>query len=70
VGAIDKYEAYGNPAFPYGFANPHRQPLYPQRRAEVMAGRIPTSQYSSYMAESLRSVMINDYTATEINWIE
>ncbi len=70
VGAIDKYAAYGNPAYPYGFANPNRQPLFPQRNAEVMAGRIPTSRYSSYMAESLRSVMINDFTASEINWIE
>ncbi len=70
VGAFDKYEAYGNPAFPHGFANPDRRPLFPQRKAEVMAGRIPTSQYSSYMAESLRSVMINDFTASEINWIE
>ena len=70
VGAIDKYETYGNPVYPYGFANPNRQPLFPQRKAEVMAGRIPTSEYTSYMAESLRSVMINDFTASEINWIE
>ncbi len=70
VGAIDKYENYGNPAFPFGYANPDRRPLYPQRVAEIMAGRIPTSQYTSYMAESLRSVVINDYTASDINWIE
>lgn len=70
VGAVDKYEAWGSPMYPLGFANPERQPLYPQRNAEIMAGRIPTSPGNSYMAESLRSVVINPYTATEINWIQ
>lgn len=68
VGATDKYGATGNPRQPVGLANPQRQPMYPQRYAEIMAGRIPTSDYASYMAESLRSVIVNDYTATEINW--
>ncbi|MEE9322312.1 MAG: hypothetical protein V3U76_17870 [Granulosicoccus sp.] len=70
VGAIDKYEEWGNPAFPVGYANPARKPLFPQRSAEVMAGRIPTSYSSSYMAESLKSVVLNQYTAAEINWLE
>lgn len=68
VGASDKYTATGDPAFPQGFANTQRKPLYPQRSAEIMAGRIPTSDFSSYMAESLRSVIINDFSAHEINW--
>lgn len=68
VGAIDKYTDYGAPLYPVGFANPARTPLYPQRYAEIMAGRIPTGNGSSYMAESLRSVMVNAYTAAEINW--
>lgn len=70
VGAIDKYDNYGNPVFPWGYAFPNRQPVHPQRSAEVMSGRIATNHYSSYMAESLRSVMVNNYTAREINWIE
>ncbi len=70
VGAIDKYTAFGSPVFPVGYANPERSPRYPQRNAEIMAGRIPTSTYQSYMAESLRSVIVNEYTAAEINWIE
>ena len=70
VGAIDKYDPTGGPMLPVGYANPDRSPLYPQRNAEIMAGRIPTSAYSSYMAESLRSVIVNPYTAAEINWIE
>ncbi|PID63057.1 MAG: hypothetical protein CSB44_02820 [Gammaproteobacteria bacterium] len=68
VGATDKYGMGGTPVFPAGYAYPTRQPLYPQRSAEIMAGRIPTSKSSAYMAESLRSVIINDYTAEEINW--
>ena len=70
VGAADKYNSYGGPLMTVGYANPTRTPLYPQRNAEIMAGRIPTSTYSSYMAESLRSVIVNSYTASEINWID
>jgi hypothetical protein len=70
VGALDKYDGGGGPLMPVGFANPARTPLYPQRNAEIMAGRIPTAPGSSYMAESLRSVIVNPYTAREINWIE
>ncbi len=69
VGASDKYGPTGNPQFPVGFSNPYRSPRYPQRSAEIMAGRIPTSAWSSYMAESLRSVTINEFTAEEINWL-
>ncbi|MFK7995156.1 MAG: hypothetical protein AB8B87_13515 [Granulosicoccus sp.] len=69
VGASDKYGNYGNPLYPSGFANILRTPLYPQRNAEIMAGRIPTTAYKSYMAESLRSVIVNDFTASEINWL-
>ena len=70
VGAIDKYSEYGSPLYPAGFVNPQREPLFPQRYAEIMAGRIPTSYGSSYMAESLRSTQVNQYTANEINWLE
>ncbi len=70
VGAIDKYTEYGSPRYPIGFANPVRDPLFPQRYAEIMAGRIPTDTGTSYMAESLRSTQINQFTANEINWIE
>lgn len=70
VGAVDKYNSYGGPLMGVGYANANRIPLYPQRNAEIMAGRIPTSASRSYMAESLRSVIINSYTAREINWID
>ena len=70
VGANDKYSANGNPQFPVGYSSPHRIPLYPQRSAEIMSGRIPTSERKSYMAESLRSVVVNKFTAREINWLK
>ncbi len=68
VGASDKYDDYGSPMFPVGYANPSRVPLHPQRAAEIMAGRIPISRYDSVMAHSLRSSKIGPTTAAEINW--
>jgi len=70
VGAMDKYTEYGSPMFPIGYVDPQREPLFPQRYAEIMSGRIPTSYGSSYMAESMRSVQINEFTANEINWLK
>ena len=70
VGAVDKYRADGNPIFPVGYANPKRQPIFPQRSAEIMAGRVPLSLTRSYMAKSLKSTVISPITAREINWIE
>jgi len=70
VGAIDKYSQYGSPLYPVGFANPNREPLFPQRYAEIMSGRIPVSFGHSYMAVSLRSAQVNQYTAAEINWLQ
>ena len=70
VGATDKHGHYGQPLYPDGYANPARTPLYPQRYAEIMAGRIPTSGYSSYMPASLRSTKINLRTAHEIAWLD
>jgi len=69
VGASDKYDPETNlPLYPVGFADPDRQPLYPQRKAEVMAGRIPLSQSKALTPRSLRSVVIGVATATEILW--
>lgn len=70
VGASDKYKWSGTPIFPDGYANADRIPLYPQRYAEIMAGQVPTSSHSSYMATSLRSTLINPVTAREIAWID
>ena len=40
LGATDKYDfATGAPLYPSGFAEPDRNPCYPQPSAEIMAGR-------------------------------
>ncbi len=70
VGATDKYDTSNNPVFPDGYAQPERTPLYPQYRAEIMAGRIPKSESSSEMAPSLDSCIIGSKTAREISWLD
>ncbi|HEU4602815.1 MAG TPA: hypothetical protein VFS24_12630 [Steroidobacteraceae bacterium] len=69
LGATDKYDlATNEPLLPIGYAEPERQPLYPQEFAEVMGGRIPVSPSRSEMPESLRQVIVGPATATEIGW--
>jgi hypothetical protein len=70
LGGSDKYDSHNLPVFPEGYAAPYRQPLYPQRRAEIMGGRIPLSEAKSKMPESLNEVVIGIFTAAEINWLE
>ena len=68
-GATDKYDlASGQPIFPIGYADPNQQPLFPQAKAELMAGHIPTSQTQSKMPDSLAQTVINELTANEIGW--
>ncbi len=68
LGATDKYGPNNLPRLPEGYAEPHQVPLYPQRRAEIMGGRIPLSPVEARMPESLREVTIGIYTASEIRW--
>ncbi len=70
VGATDKYDSAGEPVFPYGYAAPKQQPLYPQKMTEIMAARIALSEHVSQMAESLAQCIIGEKTAKEINWIK
>jgi hypothetical protein len=70
LGATDKYDpASGAPLFPIGFAEPDRNPRYPQEKAEIMAGRRAVSAQDAEMPETLRAVMIGPATAAEIRWI-
>jgi hypothetical protein len=69
LGATDKYDpASGAPLFPAGFADPVRKPLYPQEKAEVMAGRRALSPQEAQMPSSLQAVVVGPATATEIRW--
>lgn len=69
LGATDKYNpSDSQPIHPLGYAEPQREPLYPQVFAEVMGGRISTSPTESKMPESLRQVIVGPATALEIGW--
>jgi hypothetical protein len=67
LGATDKYNpADGLPRYPDGYAEPERKPLYPQRFAEIMGGRIALSEVDAMIPKSLKYAVIGDETATEI----
>jgi hypothetical protein len=69
LGSIDKYDPRtSQPINPIGYADPARQPLLPQTRAELMGGRIPISATEAETPESLRKVIIGPLTAAEIGW--
>jgi hypothetical protein len=70
LGATDKYDLYtGQPIVPDGLANPLQSPLYPQERAEIMGGRIATSDYQWRRPASLKFCVVGSKTAAEIGWI-
>jgi hypothetical protein len=69
LGATDKYDpSTGAPLFPIGFADPDRQPLYPQDEAEIMAGRRAVSAQDAEMPAALNAVVVGPATAAEIRW--
>ncbi len=71
LGATDKYDPEsGQPLFPDGYADPEQEPLHPQERAEVMAGRRALGDGEWEMPLSLRSVVVGPLTAAEINWVQ
>jgi hypothetical protein len=67
LGASDKYDLSTDmPLHPIGYAEPQRQPLWPQARAEIMAVRVPLSQQEARMAEGMAETVIGAATALEI----
>ncbi len=70
VGAIDKYDQKTNqPLYPIGYADLHQDPLFPQKKAEIMAGRIAVSENKAKQPEKLKQVVLGESTAIEINWL-
>jgi len=68
LGATDKYSPVdGHPIGPDGIAEPDRSPLYPQRFAEIMGGRIALAEDDSVIPKSLKYAVIGPLTASEIN---
>ncbi len=71
VGAIDKYNPKNNqPLYPIGYANTEQQPLHPQKKAEIMAGRIAIAEDEAKQPKKLKQVVLGDDTAIEINWLK
>jgi hypothetical protein len=71
LGATDKYDMQSlQPVYPEGFAEPDRQPRYPQRFAELMGGRIPLGPDRAKIPPSLRYALVGDQSAREIGWIQ
>ena len=71
LGATDKYSLdTGQPIVPDGVAEPERMPLYPQRFAEIMGGRIPVAADDSMIPKNLSYAVIGPLTAREINLID
>ena len=67
LGATDKYSMLdGQPAFPDGIAEPDRNPLYPQRYAEIMGGRIAIAENDSVVPKNLTYTLVGPATAAEI----
>lgn len=67
LGASDKYEmGSGQPHNPDGLAEPNKMPLYPQRYAEIMGGRIAESEHEAYIPQSLKYAVVGPMTAGEI----
>ncbi len=71
VGARDKYDPATNlPRYPEGYAAPAQNPLYPQRQAEIMGGRIPHSATRAAQPANLAQTLIGEATAAEIGWLK
>ena len=67
LGASDKYElGTGQPHAPDGLAEPDRSPLYPQRYAEIMGGRIALAANDAVIPQNLTFARVGAVTAMEI----
>lgn len=67
LGASDKYDGEKS-AFPDGYAEPAKIPLYPQRKAEIMALGIPLSADTEDRVDSLLDCVVGNRTAQEMGW--
>lgn len=69
LGATDKYDPDDDaPRFPDGYGDPEQNPLFPQRYAELMAGRRMLGPRRWIQPASLEEVLIGPATALEIRW--
>jgi hypothetical protein len=71
LGASDKYDQQTlQPNYPYGYAVPDQNPLFPQEYGEIMGRAIAISAKEFTVPASLRDIMVGSQTAREIKWID
>ncbi len=71
LGATDKYDLRNNqPIFPDGYAEPNLKPTLPQRKAEIMGGRIAISKTKAKVPAGLMQTVVGAKTAREIGWVK
>ena len=71
LGATDKYNpADDAPLYPSGYGDPAQKPLFPQRVAEIMAGRRVLAPNRFEEPESLTAVVIGPATAREVRMLQ
>lgn len=69
--ATDKYDlSTGLPIYPDGYAEPDKQPRFPQSFAELMGGYVPISETKNEIPKSLDQTLIGAKTAREIGWLK
>lgn len=70
LGASDRYDGGDYRAvFPEGYTEPFKEPLYPQRYAELMAVDIPLASDVEVEPRDLSQVRIGHATAAELGWL-
>lgn len=70
LGADDLYDPRSFLSrFPEGYVEPYRDPLYPQRWAEIMAVDRPTSPREEQELRTLEDARIGYHTAAAMGWI-
>lgn len=71
LGALDRYDPMtAEPVWPDGYADPFKEPLFPQYRAEIMGGRIQVIPGYAVLPPSLSFTTMSQLTAKEIGWIK
>jgi hypothetical protein len=70
MGAKDKFDSFGRPLYPHGYAEPNRVPLYPQVAAEIMARSIPLGNDRTAPVTKLSQAVVGHRTALELNWVD
>ena len=69
--ATDKYDLNtGLPIYPDGYAEPDKQPRYPQGFAELMGGYVPINETKNTIPASFDQTLIGAKTAREIGWLK